>query len=178
MLVIPPTDLVRLCASRWFIPVLAAMDEAGGARFGVLVRKLETSRSVLSRCLDDLERQGWIGRNPGHGHPLRHEYLLTEAGRPLAAWSHRVMKERRKLGLGNPDLGRWSLPLLLRLDHGWKRFSALEAELDPISPRSLSLALKQSMESRLVTRRLEDRFPPLPLYGLTKRGQGFAKALL
>ena len=175
---IPPTDLVRLCASRWFIPVLAAMDEAGGARFGVLVRKLEISRSALSRCVDALESQGWICRNPGHGHPLRPEYLLTGPGRPLAAWSRRVMKERERLGLANPDLGRWSLPLLLRLDRGWKRFSVLESELDPISPRSLSLALKQSMDSRLVARRLEDRFPPLPLYGLTRRGQGFAQALL
>jgi DNA-binding HxlR family transcriptional regulator len=30
----------------------------------------------------------------------------------------------------------------------------------------------------LVRRRLEDRFPPLPLYGLTGRGQDLAGALM
>jgi DNA-binding HxlR family transcriptional regulator len=67
--------------------------------------------------------------------------------------------------------------LLIHLEDGWKRFSMLEAELKPISPRSLSLTLKQGLESRLVRRRLEDVFPPLPLYGLTPRGEDFAAAL-
>ena len=173
---IAQTDLVRLSASRWYIPVLAAM-ESGEARFGVLVRRLGISRSALSRCLDSLETLGWLRRNPGHGHPLRPEYLLTAAGRPIAAWSARVVRERTRLGLGTPDLGRWSLPLVFKLESGWKRFSTLEAELDPISPRSLSLTLKQGLGSRLVTRRLEDAFPPLPLYGLTGRGRDLAQAL-
>lgn len=174
---IAQTDLVRLSASRWFIPVLAAMDESGEARFGVLVRRLGISRSALSRCLDSLGTLGWLCRNPGHGHPLRPEYLLTREGRPLAAWSARIMRERARLGLAAPDLGRWSLPLLMNLERGWKRFSILETELDPISPRSLSLTLKQGLESRLVTRRLEYAFPPLPLYGLTGRGQDLAAVL-
>jgi DNA-binding HxlR family transcriptional regulator len=174
---IAQTDLVRLSASRWHMPVLAAMDESGEARFGVLVRRLGISRSALSRCLDSLETLGWLCRNPGHGHPLRPEYLLTRAGRPIAAWSARVMLERTRLGLSGPDLGRWSLPLLLRLESGWKRFSNIETELHPISPRSLSLTLKQGLESGLVARRLEDVFPPLPLYGLTGRGRDFAAAL-
>ncbi|MGZ8997286.1 MAG: winged helix-turn-helix transcriptional regulator [Allosphingosinicella sp.] len=174
---IAPTDLVQLSASRWFMPVLAVMDETGEARFGVLVRRLNISRSALSRCLDSLQTLGWLGRNPGHGHPLRPEYLLTQAGRPLAAWSARVMRERARLGLATPELGRWSLPLLVHLESGWKRFSMIEAELHPISPRSLSMTLKQGLESRLVTRRLEDVFPPLGLYGLTARGRDFAAAL-
>jgi DNA-binding HxlR family transcriptional regulator len=103
--------------------------------------------------------------------------VLTEAGRPVAAWCERVMTERRHLGLERSDLGRWSLPLVGRLDRRWERFSWLEAQLSPISPRSLSLALKQLLDVRLAERRLEDAFPPRPLYGLTGRGQRLARAM-
>ena len=64
------------------MPLLAFMSRESGARFGVLVRQLGVSRSMLSRQIDALETDGWLCRNPGHGHPLRPESLLTESGRP------------------------------------------------------------------------------------------------
>ena len=170
-------DMIRLGAGRWLMPLLAAMaEQEGGARFAVLARRLAASRSVLSRGLDSLEEEGWVSRNPGHGHPLRPEYLLTEAGRPIAAWCARVMEERERLGLETGDLGRWSLPLLHRLDPGRKRFSRLQAELRPITPRALSLTLKHGLAADLVERRLEESFPPLALYSLTPRGRRLAGA--
>lgn len=174
---VSPDDIRRLSSGRWFIPLLALMSREGGARFGVLARRLGVSRSVLSRHLDALETAGWLDRCPGHGHPLRPEYLLTAPGRAVAAWCEGVMEQRRRLGLEPDELGRWSLPLLLSLDRSWKRFSTLQAELRPVTPRALSLTLKQMLEVRLVDRRLEDRFPPLALYGLTLRGQGFARGM-
>ena len=63
---------------------------------------------MLSAVLGQLLRKGWLMRNPGHGHPLRPEYVLTEAGRPVGAWCERVMEERRHLGLEADRLGRWS----------------------------------------------------------------------
>lgn len=174
---IDQAEMVGLGASRWHIPLLAFLDGRGEARFGELIGRLGLSRSLLSRCLDDLERKGWVRRNPGHGHPLRPEYLLTEAGRPLAAWSARVMAERERLGIEPTGLGRWTLPLVLRLDRGWTRFSALQAELAPISPRALSLSLRKTLEAGLVERRVEEAFPPVPLYGLGGRGRSLARAL-
>lgn len=167
-------DVVRrLSASRWLIPVLAAMSGEPGSRFGVLARQLAVSKSILSGTLDRLERDGWIRRNPGHGHPLRPEYHLTEAGLEAAAWSRRVMDQRRRLGLEAGGLGRWSLPLLGDLGDGWKRFSALQRSLAPITSRALSLEL-----TALRTAELVDRKPPEPLYGLTARGRSLADALL
>jgi DNA-binding HxlR family transcriptional regulator len=174
---IPADDVRRLSAGRWFIPLLSFMSRDGGTRFGVLLRHLGVSRSVLSRHVDALVDAGWLCRNPGHGHPLRPEYLLTESGRPIAAWCERVMEQRRRLGLEPDALGRWSLPLLLGLEPDWKRFSTLQAELMPVTPRALSLALKQMLSVKLVERRLEDRFPPLPLYGLSGAGRSFAGAI-
>lgn len=171
-------DIAFVASGRWLVPLLAEMSAEGSMRFAVLLRRLGLSRSALSRSIEAVEARGWLRRNPGHGHPLRPEYLLTEAGRPIAAWCESVMAARRRLGLEPDDLGRWSLPLVRRLDRRWKRFSALEAELRPITPRALSLALKGMMEVRLLERRLEDAFPPTALYGLTGRGQSLAWALV
>jgi DNA-binding HxlR family transcriptional regulator len=172
-----PAELQALSASRWAVPVLAFMNREGGARFAVLARRLGVAPSALRRALERLEQAGWLYRNPGHGHPLRPEYLLTDAGRPVAAWCEGVMEARGRLSLGVEDLGRWTLPLVKGLDRRWRRFSALEAELAPITPRALSLALKGMIGRGLADRRLEDAFPPLPLYGLTARGQALARAL-
>jgi DNA-binding HxlR family transcriptional regulator len=164
------TDLVRrLSAGRWLIPVLAAMAAAGGSRFSVLERQLQVSKSALSATLARLEAEGWVGRNPGHGHPLRPEYLLTAQGRGVAAWCEQVIGERRALGLEPSALGRWSLPLIGEIGGGWRRFSALQRGLAPISPRALSLELASLRDAALV-----DRRAPGPLYGLTGRGAHLA----
>lgn len=174
---LPEDDLRWLMGSRWFVPLLALASREDGVRSAALVARLAISRSMLAGVLDQLLGKGWLARNPGHGHPLRPEYVLTDPGRPVGAWCERVIDERQQLGLEGSGLGRWALPLVGRLDRHWKRFSALEAELRPISPRSLSLALKQLLEVRLAERRLEDSFPPRPLYGLTSRGQRLARAM-
>jgi DNA-binding HxlR family transcriptional regulator len=174
---LPDDDLRWLVGSRWFLPLLELAGREGGVRSAALVARLGISRSMLSGVLDQLLGKGWLIRNPGHGHPLRPEYVLTEAGRPVAAWCERVMEERRRLGLEGEGLGRWTLPLVGRLDRRWERFSWLEAQLAPVSPRSLSLALKRVLDVGLVERRLEESFPPRPLYGLTGRGQRLARAM-
>lgn len=175
---LPPDDLRWLVGSRWFAPLLDLAGREDGVRSAALVARLGISRSMLAAVLDQLLAKGWLERNPGHGHPLRPEYVLTDSGRPVAAWCERVMEEKRSLGLDGKPLGRWALPLVGRLDRRWERFSWIEAQLAPISPRSLSLGLKQLLEVRLVERRLEDSFPPRPLYGLSGRGQQLARAML
>jgi DNA-binding HxlR family transcriptional regulator len=173
---IPEDDLRLLVASRWFLPLLALASREEGVRSSALATRLGISRSMLGGVIGRLLDKGWLIRNPGHGHPLRPEYILTDPGRPVAAWCERVMEERRRLGL-EAGLGRWALPVVGRLDRRWERFSCLEAQLAPVSPRSLSLALKQLLDVRLVDRRLEESFPPTPLYGLTGRGQRLARAM-
>lgn len=168
-------DLRWLVGSRLYLPLLASASREEGVRSAALAARLGISRSMLAAVLGRLLDKGWLARNPGHGHPLRPEYVLTEAGRPVGAWCERVMEERRRLGLDG--LGRWALPVVGLLDRRWERFSWMEDRLSPISPRSLSLALKQLLEVRLLDRRLEDSFPPRPLYGLTGRGQRLARAM-
>jgi DNA-binding HxlR family transcriptional regulator len=74
-------------------------------------------------------------------------------------------------------LSRWSLPVAARLSGAEERFTALRNSLSPVTPRALSLTLKQMMGADLVRRSLEDRFPPIPIYALTGRGNDLAAAL-
>lgn len=92
--------------------------------------------------------------------PLRPEGGRGQPGVCLSVFP--AKEERRRLGIASGDLGRWSLPILADLDHRWKRFTALQAGLRPVTPRALSLALKQMLAVRLVDRRLESGFPPIP----------------
>ncbi|WHU02042.1 winged helix-turn-helix transcriptional regulator [Sphingomonas sp. NIBR02145] len=173
-----PAQLLRtLESNRWAIPVLALLHREQGARFAVMARAFDLPHNSLSRCLAYLRECGWVLPNPGHGHPLRPEYVLSDAGRPVAALCGRIEEARARLRLGAGDLPRWSLPLVAGLGPDWTRFGALQARLAPVTPRALSTTLKAVIDEELVRRRLEDRYPPLPLYALTRKGQELAAAL-
>ena len=174
---IAEADLRRLVAGRWLVPLMALVGAEEGARFAVMLARLGLSRSALAASLAQLQEAGWLRRNPGHGHPLRPEYILTPAGEPIAAFAMKVMEERRRLGLEPDQMPRWSLPLIARLDDDRARFTALQSALRPVTPRALSLTLKQMLSVDLVDRALEDEFPPIAIYGLTARGARLAAAM-
>lgn len=174
---IADADLRRLVAGRWLVPLMAHVGEEEGSRFAVMLARVGLSRSALAASLTHLQEAGWLRRNPGHGHPLRPEYILTAAGEPVAAFCIKVMAQREKLGLQPGQMPRWSLPLISRLGSDRARFSALRASLAPVTPRALSLTLKQMLTTDLVDRALEDEFPPIAIYGLTGRGLQLAEAM-
>jgi len=171
-------DLRTLMSGRWLLPLMAHVAGAGGgSRFAVMLAATGASRSALTASLASLQDAGWMARNPGHGHPLRPEYVLTAAGGPVAAFCAQVMTQREKLGLEPGQLSRWSLPLVARLDREKSRFSTLRDSLRPVTPRALSLTLKQLLSVDLVDRTLADDFPPIAIYGLTGRGRELAASM-
>jgi DNA-binding HxlR family transcriptional regulator len=179
---VPTTDeLIRLSAGRWLIPLLAlasaGAEASGGLRFAEAVRRLGLARGVARASLDALIAGGWLARNPGHGHPLRPEYVPTARGAAAGAWCEAAMAARAELGLAPDDLTRWTLPVAAVLGAGEARFGELSAALAPVSPRALSLTLKAALARDLVTRRLEDSFPPVPVYAVSERGRRLAAAL-
>ncbi len=152
-------EMIRLCAGRWQIPLLALASASEGFRFAEAVRRLGLARGVARASLDALIEEGWLARNPGHGHPLRPEYVLTAEGRDAGKWSEAVMRAREELGLAPDALTRWSLPLLVVLAHGEARFGALAENLAPVTPRALSLTLKAALAAALVTARPAGQLP-------------------
>ena len=63
--------------------MLAELERQRGARFVALANRLGVSRDSLTRTLGALIDAGFVARNPGHGHPLRPEYILTKRGVPV-----------------------------------------------------------------------------------------------
>jgi DNA-binding HxlR family transcriptional regulator len=162
------TDLIALFHHRWSAPVLAELARARGSRFVVLANALGVGRESLRRTLAALVELGLVRRNPGYGHPLRPEYLLTERGEDVAARCVRLLA----LLDGNADvaLKKWSLPVLAALEHP-ARFSQLRDALPGISARALALALKDLEAAGLVRRRVQETYPPSTVYAATRAAQ-------
>lgn len=165
-------DLLPLTANRWAIPVLAHLRRQSGARFSVLLASLKPPRSSLAATLDLLIAQGLVCRNPGYGHPLRPEYLLTPVGCAVAGRCDRIVAAGEALNLG--PIGRWELPVIDRLGHDRAGFTALQRSLTPITPRALQLCLDRMRRRELVDR---TGLPQRPIYQLEAAGWRMFDAL-
>lgn len=169
--------LVLLCHHRWAVPILAELQVGRGAKFILLVNRLGISRDSLRHTLEALIAGGWVVRNPGHGHPLRPEYILTSAGDELAPWCARLLKMLDALGIRDAMLRKWSLPVILAVRRGFGRFAQIARFLPGLSPRALALALKSLQQSNLLHRSISDGYPPTTRYELTPGGRALAGLL-
>jgi DNA-binding HxlR family transcriptional regulator len=169
--------LVGLFHRRWSVPILAALDQGEGGRFVTLAATLEVNRESLRDTLDDLIRRGWVMRNPGHGHPLRPEYLLTDAGCGVAPTCAALLRTLDRAGIVRPGLRKWSMPVAMAVNWGAERFGSLRAMLPEATNRALALALKDMQAADVIDRRVVDHYPPMPLYALTRRGRRLATML-
>jgi DNA-binding HxlR family transcriptional regulator len=165
-------ELASIFHHRWAAPVLAELERARGARFVYLARTLGLANESLRRTLDALIVLGFVRRNPGYGHPLRPEYLLTQRGLRVARVCTRV--------LGAADdvqrLRKWAVPVLAALDGG-RRFSELQSLLPGVTARSLALALKDLERNALVEREVVPGYPPTTRYRPTQAGGRVQRAL-
>ncbi len=85
------SHMAALFHRRWAVPVLAQLHRDRGAKAITLTNGLSVSRESLRATLDELIEHGWIARNPGYGHPMRPEYLLTRRGEKLGPTCVRLM---------------------------------------------------------------------------------------
>ena len=174
---IDPMILSQLGRHRWAVALIATLAERKGGRFIELLHALGTSRESLSRTLEACTVAGWVMRNPGFGHPLRPEYILTKAGFQIASLCQSIDQTRRDIGLGTTSLSRWSLPIIQRIDLGASRFNMIGREIIEANPRALTQSLKSLIGQKLITRTIVDAYPPVPEYGLTGNGDRMARAL-
>jgi DNA-binding HxlR family transcriptional regulator len=166
------STLVALCHRRWSLPVLAEIWRTRGSRFATLTGRLGVAGESLRRTLAYLQDEGLVERNPGYGHPLRPEYVLTRRGQIVARHAHRLVEA--VAGREDVALKKWSLPILAELDEP-RRFSELRGAL-PAGPRALTLALKDLQAARLVRRRVTNEYPPHVLYQATRMAQAIVLA--
>jgi DNA-binding HxlR family transcriptional regulator len=163
-------ELVALGKYRWAVPLLADLAAHKGGRFVELLNRLGLSRDSLTRTLEGAVTMGWVKRNPGHGHPLRPEYILTEAGERLAVSAGPIQAVQVRLGLTPARMTRWTLPIIRAITVGNNRFNDISRALPGSSPRALSQGLKALTEQILIDRHLVDGYPPVSHYSLTSSG--------
>ena len=76
---------------------------------------------------------------------------------------------------------RWTLLIVVELFKGkakWKRFSELKARLPGITPKVLSMRLKELEKEAMVKHRLDSKeFPVKSKYALTESGNDFLKVI-
>ncbi|MDX2005116.1 MAG: winged helix-turn-helix transcriptional regulator [Meiothermus sp.] len=172
--------LARLLHWRWSLPVLSLLWLEQGAKFVLLVGRLGLSRDALSRTLGGLIELGYVEKNPGYGHPLRPEYLLTLEGEGIAQALTRLLHLLKTHQVEDAALNKWSLPTLWLVGQGQARFSQLQSLLPGVSPRAVALALADLEGAGLLERQGEKR----PSYSLSPKGlevwekvQGLLEAL-
>ncbi len=163
---------------RWTVPVLVELHRARGAKFVTLHNRLGVSRAILRATLDDLIAEGWVLRNPGHGHPMRPEYILTAAGARLAPCLGRLLGTVRRLDIEPIAFRKWTLPVTWALGETPHRFGELRHELGGITPRALTLSLKDMESGGLVQRDVFEDYPPVTSYSLDRRARPVYRALV
>jgi DNA-binding HxlR family transcriptional regulator len=156
---------------RWAVPVLAELERAHGAKFVTLVQRLGASPTAVRQTLDHLIEAGWVGRNPGYGHPLRPEYILTPVGArrgPICAALDQqlITLDARAIGLK-----KWSMPILYTIGDRVCRFGEILTHLSACTDRAAALSLRDLAGAALVARNLREYAGPIPVYTATPRGR-------
>jgi DNA-binding HxlR family transcriptional regulator len=170
-------DLVALGRNRWSATLLADLAAHNGARFVELAHRIGLPRDSLARTLAATRDAGWVIPNPGHGHPLRPEYILTPEGARMAVQARSLIDAQARIGIGPDRMTRWSVPIVLKVHQGCARFNAIARSLALASPRAISQGLRSLADNGLLLRELVDDYPPTSQYRLTDEGLLLASAV-
>lgn len=168
--------LVRLSHHRWLVPVVAEIARSRGARFAVLAKRLEVSAPSLRRVLAAAQGANLVLPNPGYGHPLRPEYLLTPWGEAIAQQCDDVVTAARVRDWPELVAHKWTLPVLAAVHTGCQRYGQVAQALPTATPRVVASALQDLTEAGCITRTVVDDRPPRPVYSVARPGLNLAEA--
>lgn len=157
---------------RWDIPLLAEMFRTNGAKFITLANRCGISRGVLKTSLTRLIASGLIAENPGYGHPMRPEYILTEAGKAIGPFCVAFLQEGAKREVTEVFRNKWSCPAIIATGDETIRFNALKKQLSPVTSRALSSTLKLLQDHDCMTTTRLDISPPANSYALSRKTRG------
>lgn len=167
--------LVNITSRAWALSILAQLDAGTPGRQAPLLTATGAGRTAFAQSMDHLIEIGLIERNPGHGHPLRPEFRLTQRGKPAAQLARQITHVSKD---EDQDLLRrsWTLPVLASL-HAPRHFVEIKRELVPITDRALSQSLKTMETRNWVRRQVDDRMrPPRSRYSAVSTGKIISQA--
>lgn len=178
-----PEALVNLFHRRWCVPVIAEVHlsaesrDSTGARFVGLMHRLGAARGALRETVEFATAHGWLRRNPGYGHPLRPELVLTARGARLGPACASLWALLRRRGIEEIGLRKWTLPAVWAAGEGGGRFVEIRAALPGITDRALAAALRSAVGAGLLTRRMVEGAPPGVVYALKRSGREAREAV-
>jgi len=169
-------SLVNITARAWSLAILSAMQKGVAGRQADLLAATGAGRSAFAQSMTYLVDLGLIERNPGHGHPLRPEFRLTETGHEAAATADAVVEAAAASPQRDLLRRTWVVPVLalVREPHS---FNEIGRSLAPITNRALSHTLKSLEACAWVVRTVDENArPPRAFYGAKGTGAAIARA--
>ena len=157
------TQLVNITSRSWTLPILSGLHNGIPGRQAPLLKATGANRTAFAQSMNHLIEIGLMQRNPGHGHPLRPEFRLTQAGAKMAAFASRIMNVSEQ---EQRDLLRktWTLPVLAALQSP-SHFNQIKRSLITITDRALSQSLQSLEERKWLERQVNvEARPPKPIY--------------
>ncbi len=162
--------LIEFVHRRWNIPIVAELYERHGAKFVTLANSLEVGRASLTASLTHLIEMGLVKKNPGHGHPMRPEYVLTQEGNAIGETCLELTRALKSAADIDLAFRKWTLPLVAAIGGDVRRFNELRRVLPDATPRAVTLGLKSLIGQKWVNRTVIDDYPPTVGYELSKKG--------
>ena len=170
--------LIELVHHRWNVPVLAELERQSGAKFITLANRLNVSRASLSTSLRDLMDQELVKRNPGYGHPMRPEYVLTPNGQRIGEQCLRLARLVERREEADVAYRKWTLPTVAAIGGGVRRFNEVRSMLgSTATPRAVTLSLKSILAEDWAERSVIDDYPPTAAYALRAKGRRILSCL-
>lgn len=169
--------LVNVTSRAWSLKILALLDAGTPGRQAPLIAATKASRSAFAASLDHLIQLGLLERNPGHGHPLRPEFRLTQLGMTTAAVAGRIMGNVRDDKAFAIVRRSWAVPVLA-VTSTPQRFSAIKSELGTITDRALSQSLGVLEDHQWLRRDIDaSHRSPFPTYHAVNTGRDINQAI-
>jgi DNA-binding HxlR family transcriptional regulator len=174
----PIVQLQDISRYRNCLPVLATLHREHGSKFVSLAHATGVSQVATRQALDHLMHIGLVMPNPGYGHPLRPEYILTPTGSRVGPACEAVCHWMDRRKLRNVLLRRWTLPIVHDVSKQVDaRFGIIVTNLRPVTDRATAMGLRSLRQSGLIARRVEAGYPPQPVYTLSRTGEELSRLI-
>jgi DNA-binding HxlR family transcriptional regulator len=169
--------LVNLSSRAWSLNILALLHTGVPGRQAPLLAATSASRTSFTSSLEHLVQLGLLEKNPGHGHPLRSEFRLTQNGLLIAETADRIVKVVPDDAEFTLLRRSWTVPILA-LTATPQRFSAIKSDLATITDRALSKSLQQLEEKAWLRREIDiSNRVPYPTYHAENGGMKVNQAI-